>query len=203
MSLTFYYAPMSTAEITHLVLEELGIPYEKVTLDMKAGEVKADAFKKINPNAKVPAIVHDGTMLCESAAITLYLGETFGVDRGLFPAPGAKRGQAMMWVVWANVSLGDAFGRWARNTMKWVPADQQNAKAADAALAEVVANLRVLDAHLHGKTFLVGDYTLADTHLNSMVDWLRHSKFDLSAYEHLNAWSKRCSERPAYKRTQG
>ncbi len=202
MSLTFYYAPMSTAEITALVLEELGVPHEKVKLDLKAGDTKKPAYTKLNPNAKVPTIVHDGTVIFESAAITMYLGETFGVDKGLFPAPGPKRGQAMMWIVWANVSLGDAFGRWARNTMKWVPAEQQNAKAADAALVETKEYLRVLDEHLAGKNYLVGDFTLADAHVNSMVDWLRHSKFDLGAYKHLNAWSERCSQRPAYKKSQ-
>ncbi len=200
MSLIFYYAPMSTATITQLVLEELGVPVETVKLDIKAGDTKKPDFKKLNPNAKVPVIVHDGTVIWESAAITLYLGETFGVDKGIFPAPGPKRGEAMKWCVWANVTLGDAFGRFARNTMAWVPADQQNAKAGEAAMGEVKECLRILDAHLDGKQYLVGDYTLADTHVNSLVDWLRHSKVDMAAYPHMNAWSKRCCDRPAYKK---
>jgi glutathione S-transferase len=200
MSLIFYYAPMSTASITQLVLEELGVPCEKVKLDIKAGDTKKPDFVKLNPNAKVPVIVHDGTVIWESVAITLYLGETFGVDKGLFPAAGPKRGEAMKWCVWANVTLGDAFGRYARNTMEWIPKEQHNAKAAEAAMGEVKDCLRILDAHLDGKSFLVGDYTLVDAHVNSLIDWLRFSKVDFAAYPHLNAWSKRCSERPAYKK---
>jgi len=200
MSLTFYYSPMSTASITHLVLEELGVPYEKVKVDLKAGGTKKPEFMKLNPNAKVPVIVHDGTPIWESVAITLYLGETFGVEKKLFPPPGPKRGEAMMWTVWANVTLGDAFGRWARNTMSWIPAEQHNAKAAEAAMTEVRGCLGILDATLAGKQFLTGDYTLVDTHVNSLVDWLRHSKVDFSAYPNLNAWSERCSARPAYKK---
>ena len=200
MSLIFYYAPMSTASITELVLEELGVPVEKVKLDIKAGDCKKPDFVKLNPNAKVPVIVHDGTVIWESCAITLYLGETYGVDKGLFPAAGPKRGEAMKWCVWANVTLGDAFGRFARNTMSWIPAEQHNAKAAEAAMGEVKDCLRILDAHLDGKSFLVGDYTLTDTHVNSLVDWLRHSKVDMAAYPQVNAWSKRCCERPAYKK---
>ncbi len=46
---------------------------------------------------------------------------------------------------------------------------------------------------------MVGEYTLADTHVNSFVDWLRHMKIDMSAHKNIEAWSKRCSERPAYK----
>jgi glutathione S-transferase len=200
MSLTFYFAPMSTASITTLVLEELGVPHENVKVDLKAGDQKKPDFVKLNPNAKVPVIVHDGTVIWESVAITLYLGETFGVEKNLFPAAGPKRGEAMKWCVWANVTLGDAFGRFARNTMSWIPADQHNAKAAEAAMGEVKECLRILDAHLGGNSFLVGDFTIVDAHVNSLIDWLRHSKVDFAAYPQLNAWSKRCSERPAYKK---
>ncbi len=199
MSLTFYFAPQSTATITSLVLEELGTPCEKIQLDLKKGDAKKPEYKKLNPNAKVPLIVHDGTPIFESAAITIYLGETFGVEKRLWPGPGPKRGEAMKWVVWTNVSLGEPVYRWARNTM-WAPEDQRNAKAAEAASADIAAMLRVLDGALEGKSFLTGEYTLADTHVNSYVDWLRHMKIDMAAFAHLNAWSKRCSERPAYAR---
>ncbi len=197
MSLTFYFAPQSTASITTLVLEELGIPVERVKLDIQKGETKKPEFLKLNPNGRVPTLVHDGTVLFESAAITIYLGETFGEKANLWPT-GVKRGEAMKWVVWTNVSLGEPVYRWARNTM-WSPEDQRNAKAAEAASADIAEQLRILDGALDGKQFLAGDYTLADAHVNSFVDWLRHMKIDMAAFHHLNAWSKRCSERPAYK----
>jgi glutathione S-transferase len=199
MSLVFYFAPQSTATITTLVLEELGTPCERVKLDFQKGDTKKPEFLKVNPNGRVPTLVHDGVAIWESAAITIYLGETFGDKAKLWPAPGPKRGEAMKWVVWTNVSLGEAVYRWARNTM-WAPEDQRNAKAAAAASTDIASLLRVLDDALAGKQFLVGDYTLADTHVNSFVDWLRHMKIDTASLNHLNAWSKRCSERPAYAR---
>jgi len=200
MSLTFYYAPMSTASITELVIEELGVPCEKVKLDFSKGDTKKPDFLKINPNGKVPVIVHEGSVIFESAAITMYLGEQFGVEKKLYPAPGPKRGEAMKWIVWTNVTLGDAVGRWTRNTMDWVPAEQHNAKAAEAAKADMHNCLRILDEALEGKQFLVGEYTLADTHTNSLLDWLRHMKVDFSKYARLEAWGKRCAARPAYQR---
>jgi glutathione S-transferase len=199
MSLVFYYAPQSTASVTTLVIEELGIPCERKKLDIRAGETKKPEYLRVNPNGAVPCIVHDGVAIWESAAITAYLGETFGEKAGLWPAPGPKRGLAMTWVVWTNVSLGEAVYRWARNTM-WAPEDQHNEKAAAAALADVAGLLRVLDGGLEGKRFLTGEYTLADAHVSSFVDWLRHMKIDMSGMRHLAAWSERCSERPAYKR---
>lgn len=200
MSLVFYRAPMSTATITEVVLAELDVPHEAVTLDLRGGGTKDEKFRKINPNGKVPTIVHDGTAIFESAAITIYLGETFGVEKGLWPAPGPKRGEAMKWVVWTNVTAGDAVYQWSRNTMEWLPAEQRNAKAGEAGLAAMHECLRILDEALEGKEYLCGDYSLADAHVNSFIDWLRHMKVDMAKYSRLEAWSKRCCARPAYGR---
>ncbi|HUN70725.1 MAG TPA: glutathione S-transferase family protein [Steroidobacteraceae bacterium] len=200
MSLTFYWSPMSTAVLTDLVLEELAVPCERIRVDIRKGETHTQEFLRVNPNGKVPVLVHDGTAIFESAAITLYLGEIFGVARGLYPEPGPQRGEAMKWVVWTNVSLGDAFGRWVRNTSDWFPVEQHNAKAAEAALADTRGCLQILDRALAGREYLLSGYTLADTHTNSLIDWLRFMKVDLGEYQHLNAWSQRCTARPAYGR---
>jgi glutathione S-transferase len=203
MSLTFYYSPMSTAVITNLVLEELAVPCERITVDIKKGETHTQEFLRVNPNGKVPVLVHDGIPIWESAAITLYLGEIFGVAKGLYPEPGPQRGEAMKWVVWCNVTLGDAFGRYVRNTSDWFPAEQHNAKAAAAAQADTRDCLQILDRALAGRQYLLGGYSLADTHVNSLVDWLRFMKLDFSDYQHLNAWTQRCAARPAYARVMG
>jgi len=200
MSLTFYYSPMSTASITDLVLEELGTPCERVRLDLQKGETRSPEFLRVNPNGRVPTIVHDGTAIWESSAITLYLGEVFGVEKKLYPGPGPMRGEAMKWIAWTHVTLGEAVMRLFRNTTEWVPAEQRNAKAGEAAQADVYNCLRILDAALAGKDYLLGEYTLTDTHVNSFIDWLRHMKLDLTAYPNLNAWGQRCTARPAYTR---
>jgi glutathione S-transferase len=201
MSLKFYFSPMSTASITELVIEELGIPCERIKLDLKAGDTKKPEFLAINPNGKVPTIVHDGTAVWESSAITMYLGETFGVAKNLYPAAGPKRADVMKWLCWTHVTLGEAVYRFARNTMDWTPEDQRNAKAGETAKNDVQECLRIFDRSMEGKAFLTGnDFTIADAHINSFMDWLRHMKVDFAAHGHLNAWSKRCSERPAYKK---
>ena len=200
MSLTFYCAPMSTASLTELVLEELGVPCEKVMLDTRKGETKTPAFLAINPNGCVPCIVHDGTPLWESAALTMYLGETFGVERGLYPPPGPRRGEAMQWIVWTNVTLGDAVGRFARNTMAWMPVEQRNALAGEVGKRDILECFGILDRALEGKQFLLGDFTLADAHLNTYCDWLRQMKFDFTPFANLVAWGARCHARPACQR---
>ncbi|HZT03539.1 MAG TPA: glutathione S-transferase family protein [Steroidobacteraceae bacterium] len=203
MSLTFYYSPMSTATITELVLEELAVPCERIKVDLKKGQNRTPDFLRLNPNSKVPVLVHDRTSIWESAAITLYLGEIFGVAEGLYPEPGPERGEAMKWIVWSNVTLGDAFGRLIRNTASWIPAEQHNSKAAEAAGSDVQDCLRILDRALDGRQYLLAGYTLADTHVNSYLDWLRYMKVDFSDHARLNAWSQRCAARPAYVRVMG
>ena len=88
MSLIFFYAPQSTATLTNLVLEELGVPHDKKKVDLRAGEAAKAELLKVNPNGKVPAIVHDGVAIWESSAITMYLGETFGVAAATRAASG-------------------------------------------------------------------------------------------------------------------
>jgi glutathione S-transferase len=189
---------MSTASITELMLEELAVPCEKVRVDLRGGDTRKAEFLALNPNGKVPMIVHDGTPIWESAALTMYLGELFGVERGLYPAPGPTRGVAMKWIVWTNVTLGDAMSRWTRNTLDWTPAEQHNAAAAAAGLADILGCLKILDEALADRPYLCGaSYTLADGHVNSYLDWLRHMKVDFAAAPRVNAWSATLNARPA------
>ena len=202
MSLTFYWAPRSTAGLTELVIEELGLRCERVTLEVGKTTQSPD-FLKINPNGKVPVLVHDGTVIWESAAITMYLGEAFGVEKRLYPAPGPQRGEAMKWIVWTNVTLGDAINRYTRNVMDWHPADERNAKAGESAKKDVANCLRILDDALKGKQFLLGDYTLADAHLHGVVGWMKMLYIDFAPFLQVQAWSQRCSARPAYVKLSG
>jgi glutathione S-transferase len=200
MSLVFYFSPMSTATMTDVVIEELGVPHDRKRVDLRAGDNKKPEFAKLNPNMKVPTIVHDGVVIWESAAITMYLGEQFGVAKGLWPAAGPRRGEAMKWVVWTNVTLGEAVYRRGYNG-DWAEPGTGNPKALEKANADIAELLGVLDGSLAGKQYLLGaEFTLADAHLNSFCDWLRHSKIDFAKYANVNAWSERCSARPAYKR---
>ncbi|MCP6756823.1 glutathione S-transferase family protein, partial [Klebsiella pneumoniae] len=73
-------------------------------------------FLALNPNGKVPVLVQDGTPIIESAAIMIHLGETFGVEKKLVPPPGVKRAEALKWIVWSNVSVGEAVQRWMQSS---------------------------------------------------------------------------------------
>ena len=86
MSIVLYTAPFSSASPVVSALVELGVPFERVTLEFAAGEQRRPEFLKLNPNGKVPTLVVDGTPMFEALAILLWLGETYGVKAGLWPA---------------------------------------------------------------------------------------------------------------------
>src|SRR5689334_19509291 len=116
MSLTFYYSPMSSASRVQWTLAELGVPHEAVRLDLRAGDQRKPEFLAVNPNGKVPTIVLDGTPMFEAIAIQIALGERYGVEKGLWPAPGtSEHYQALTWLAWGQVSLTTAFLRYMAN----------------------------------------------------------------------------------------
>jgi glutathione S-transferase len=209
MSLTFYSAPMSTASITEAILAELGIDCDRIDLDLSAGDTKKPEYLKINPNGRVPAIVHDGTAIWESSAITMYLGELFGVDAKLYPAPGPQRGEAMKWIAWGNVTLAEPAGRLfaslppemqgdpATIADEKVTSDQKSEIAMTKAKADLADCLKILDIGLEGRSFLIGEYSLADTHLQGIVGWIGAMNVDLTPFANVTGWLQRCYQRPA------
>ncbi|MBX5461853.1 MAG: glutathione S-transferase, partial [Steroidobacteraceae bacterium] len=99
--ITFWHNPMSRGRIVHWMLEETGAPYEVRLLNLEKNEQKSPAYLAINPMGKVPAIVHRGVVVTESAAICTYLADAFP-KAGLAPAPeDPARGTYLRWMFFA------------------------------------------------------------------------------------------------------
>src|ERR1700761_4859815 len=106
--LTLYYCPHTRAGSTRVLLEELGAPYELVVMNMKAGEHLGEAFRAINPMAKVPAIRHRGQVVTEQVAIYLYLCDEFP-QKQLAPSVGDPlRGPYLRWMAFYASSFEPA-----------------------------------------------------------------------------------------------
>ena len=201
MSLIFYYAPMTSATRIHWALEELEMPYEKKKIDLASGEQKAPEYLAMNPNGKVPLVVEDGVAIFESLAILIYLGERYGVDKGLFPKPGMERAESLVWLCWAQATLADAGGRVMRNTSERFPADERNAKAGENAKTELQAALGIVERALEGKEYLVGtSFSYADLAIAGFVPFFARIGADLSPFKNIQAWIGRCTTRPALAR---
>lgn len=208
MSLVFYYVPMSTSTITEAVLAELNLDYQGIELDIDKGDTQSASFLKVNPNGRVPVIVHEGVTIWESVAITLYLGETFGVDKGLFPESGPQRGEAMKWVAWANLNLADAAGKLAgelppempgavqQGSKDFVPVAQRHPEAFSKAKVNMNRCFEILNDALAERSFILSNYTIVDTHLFVLVAWTLFMELDLAIYPNVEAWFARCMGRP-------
>ncbi len=204
MSLTFYFAPMSTASTVHWSLEELGVPYEAVQVDVLDAADKEKKLGPVNPNKKVPVLVHDGAVIFESAAIQIYLGETFGVEKGLYPVPGPKRGEALKWLVWANVSLGEAVSRWQNHTSERVPEAQRHAATGAKAREDLDVLIGIFERELGSKAYVLGEQaSLVDFHLASLFQWITYCGLELAPFPRTKAWLERCSARAANQKLMG
>jgi glutathione S-transferase len=206
MSIVVHYAPQTRAVTTIWALEELGIPYERARYDVQKGEHRTEAFKKLNPNAKVPTVVFDGTPMFESLAILLYLGERYGVDNKLFPGPAEPaRIEALSWATWATVTLGADATRFIEASHERVPKERHNAAQAAAARADIEKDLGILEGRLDGRAFILGDaFSLADVMLGSALNYAsRINAVDLARFPRVKAYFERLNARPAFGRAMG
>jgi GST-like protein len=199
MSITFYLAPMSSATPVAWAFSELDVPHERVVYDLPSGEHRNDAFLALNPNGMVPTIVVDGTPMFEALAIVMWLGERYGVERGLWPAEDAPaRLEAMAWSTWAYVTYGPTFRRLTLAESPRVSPDLHNAGQARTAREELTHLLDILDARLAKAPYIVGaDFSLADLIVSSAVGYGAICGVTVEDHPHVKDWLERCLARPA------
>jgi len=201
MSLIFYYTPVSSSTRVHWALEELGVPYEKVRMNLQAGDQRKPEYLALNPNGKVPLLVVDGQPLFESMAQLIWLGETYGADKGLFPKGGADKLTALQWIAWSTATLWDSWRGVYRNTAERFPAEQKNALAAEAARKEIAGHLAILNKHLDGKDYMLGgSFSLVDVALATFAAFVARQGIDLGPVPNVAKWVGRCMARPAFQR---
>lgn len=176
---------------------ELDIPFEHNDVLPRAPETKAPAFLALNPNARVPVIEDDGFVLYESMAINLYLAKKHGK---LYPADPRNEALAWQWSFWDTDRLDRQIVNYANHSAV-LPEAQRDAAVANAAWAEMVPALDVLDGALKASAWLAGDaFSVAD--LNVAAALYRGLSLDLARWPAVTAWLRRCWDRPAAKRAR-
>jgi glutathione S-transferase len=206
MAIVFHYSPMSSATRCHWALEELGVPYEKVRIDLTKKDQKTAQFLALNPNGKIPVLVDDGARIFESLAIILWLGEKYGVEKGLWPRVGsAEHAEALSWSVWGTSELfPPIFDRLlhAADRSFSYPPEQRSAAVAMAAGEKWKGMAKILDDHLANRAFMLGkDFTLVDVALGSLCAMAgMMAGLPLEGASNVAAWVGRCQSRPALGR---
>ncbi len=181
--LKLYGGARSRASLVQWYLEELGVPYEFVLLDMQAGEHRQPEFLAINPMGKVPAIVDGDFQLWESGAILFYLAQKYGK----MPQSIEEQAKINQWILFGNATLGPGI---------FVEANRER---------EMPKLMTALNQILEKQPFLLGDeFSVADVAVGSILAYIPIMlKLDLSDYPAVVDYMKRLAERPACQKAMG
>lgn len=190
--LIFYFNPKSRAQTAHWMLEEVGQPYETVTLEY-GPQMKSADYLAINPMGKVPAIVHHGRVVTEAAAICLYLADAFP-EAGLAPPP-AQRQAYYRWTLFAAGPVEQAMMDGYR---KLTPDEQQQVMVGYGSWDRVMT---ALETAVSGTDYVAGDrFSAADVYFGAQLDWA--TRFGaMEAGAAFTAYLERLRARPAYQRS--
>lgn len=190
--ITFYHNPMSRGRIVHWMLEEVGADYEAKILNWETNDHKKPEYLAVNPMGKIPAIVHRGVTVTETAAICLYLADAF---------PQASMAPAL------NDPARGTYYRWmlfAASCLEYSVIDRKNPRATPVPTGRIGYGTyeetmsAVEQAVKNG--FILGErFSAADVYLSSSLGWSLYNK-EIDPKPVFTEYVARCSDRPAYKR---
>ena len=193
MAIEFYTNPMSRGQIARWMLEEVGAPYTAHVVDYDV--MGAADYGRINPMNKVPAIVHDGKLVTECAAICAYLAEAFP-DAGLAPRD-EERADYYRWLFFAAGPVEQAVTNHANG---WDPTPERGRMFGYGSYDRAID---ALAGHFATHAYVCGDrFTAADVYVGSQVLW--GTQFGtMPSRGEFTAYAARLSERPAYQKAKG
>ncbi|MBS0378946.1 MAG: glutathione S-transferase N-terminal domain-containing protein [Proteobacteria bacterium] len=172
--LQLYSLPTPNGVKVSIMLEETQLPYEAHRVNFEANDQATPEFRSLNPNGKIPAILDpqgpDGKPLAlfESGAILIYLAEKTG---RCLPQDPAQRYQALQWLMFQMGGIGPMFGQ-VGFFHKFAGRDYEDKRPRDRYVSEARRLLGVLDAHLAGRSWLLGEeYSIADI---ATFPWVRN-----------------------------
>jgi len=193
MTLTLHHHPFSRAASVVWMLEEVGCPYTLEHVDLMKGEQKTESYRAMNPMGKVPTLIDGDTIVTETAAIALYLGDRFALGR-LAPTPDdTRRGPYLRWSVYAPSVIEPCC---AAKGGGW------EYRPAQAGWGTYDAMLDTISAAIGDGPWLLGDtFTMADIVFGGTVRWM--TMFDMldKRPEYL-AYVERLDARPAYAKSR-
>ena len=194
--------PTPNGQKVHVALEELGLPYRVVPVNIGAGDQFKPEFLAITPNHRIPAIVDpDGPggnpiRLFESGAILIYLSEKMGGQ--LIPNDGVGRYTCLQWLMFQMGGVGPMFGQYNHFA---VYAPEKIEYAITRYRNEVGRLYRVLEKRLSEAEYLAGnEYSIADI---ATFPWVRNPDrrgIELSEYPNVKRWHDAIAARPAVQR---
>jgi glutathione S-transferase len=199
-----HYAPGNASMTPHLVLEELGVPFELRRVDRENNAHKSPEYLKLNPNGLIPVLVDGDLVLYETAAIVLYLVDRFP-QAGLAPPVGSvERAHFYKWLVWLAASLQSQMPLYFYTERYLAPGNADGVAELKAAItAKIESLVDQLDAQLasHGGPWLLGErFSALDPYTLMLCRWTRSAPRPARTLPHLGPYLQRMLARPATQR---
>ena len=200
--LKLYYAPGACSMASHVALEESGLPFEMQPVALAKGEQRTEAYRKINPRGRVPALQIDGgTVLTENVAILTYIAR-IAPGKQLLPTLPAAEARCLSLMGFLASSVHVAFAHIGR------PERYASDTAAHPNLKETGRNafheyLKELDGLLQGREWYADHYTVCDPYLMVFYLWGRRIELPVGDLKAYSAHAARMSARPAVQRALG
>ena len=188
------YLASGNAYKVRLLLHQLGMPFERVEMDIVRGETRTPEFLAKNPNGRVPTLeLEDGTHLAESNAILFYLAE----GTPFLPADRLERALALQWMCFEQYSHEPNIA----TVRFWLHTGLDDERRAMLPLKRRLGHdaLAVMDGHLRARSFFVGErYSIADIALFAYTHVAGEGGFDLAPYAAVRAWLDRVRAQPGH-----
>ncbi|AEG91381.1 glutathione S-transferase family protein [Ramlibacter tataouinensis] len=200
-----HYYPSTASMVPHIVLEEMGAPYERVLVDRAAGVHKQAPYLRLNPNGLIPVLTEGDLVLYETAAIVLHLCDT-NPQAGLAPAIGSPgRAHFYKWLAWLTNTLQATLIVYFYPE-RWVAEGNTACAAEVKAQAErrIAGLLDQLDAELarHGAEWFLGQrFSAVDAYVFTLCRWTRNfASAPARSRPYLGPYLQRMLARPAVQR---
>ena len=196
-----YYWPTPNGWKISIALEEMGLEYRVIPVNIGKGEQFEPDFLKISPNNRMPAIIDydpadggDPISVFETGAILIYLAEKTGQ---FMPADVRGRKEVIEWLMWQMGGLGPMLGQ--NGHFKFY-APEKIPYAQERYSTEALRLFEVLNKRLEGRDFICGDYSIADMACWPWIITYKRQEIDLGEFPNIRRWYDNLKARPALRR---
>jgi len=194
--LTLYYGRGACSMAAHIVLEESGEKYEARVVDLAAGEQRGDAYLKLNPRGRVPALGLDsGEVIAENTAILPYLGKRFGV----WPTDPVAEARALSLIGFFAATVHPAHAHVGRPE-RFASDASAHANIKETGLKAFHGYLKDIDAMLAGRQWINGAYSVVDPYAFVFYTWGVRRELPMRELVHYSAFKDRMMQRPGVQR---
>lgn len=197
-SLKLYHFPGGCSRVSMTALEHIGVPFEDELVDLMAGAHMRPEYRAINPRGKIPALLVDGELLSENAAIQLWLHSRFP-EAGLLPKPANEweRAQQLSDLFWVS-SVWHPYVRANKMPSRWTTGEEAPVRERGRLL--LTPCLEQLEARLAGQDWWYGQWSIIDVYFYWAYTTAEEGRFDLGPYPHIARHRAAVESLPAFQR---